>query len=154
MVLSLCSNYDADSFLPPEKYSFINHNESLVNQWLLIQSTADIYHDFSPAFFEKQFPDEELRNQRVFYLLDGDGCFIGSAAIWFGGKGFNDSVGRLHWLAVLPEYQGKGLGKVILSESIRRFCTLSYKKVYLSTSTLRPAAISLYAKFGFKQIIS
>ena len=58
-------------------------------------------------------------------------------------------MGVLHWLAVMPEYQRRGLGKALA------LCVLRYHKehgktsVILKTEAYRDAAIKLYKDIGF-----
>ena len=58
-------------------------------------------------------------------------------------------MGVLHWLAVMPEYWRRGLGKALT------LCVLRYHKehgktsVVLKTEAYRDAAITLYKDIGF-----
>jgi len=57
--------------------------------------------------------------------------------------------GRVHWVAIVPEMQGKGLSKPMLSVVLDRLRELGHGRAYLTTNTVRTAAINLYLKFGF-----
>ncbi len=59
----------------------------------------------------------------------------------------------MHWLAVLPQYQGRGLGKVLLSAVCQRLRALGHTATYLCTANVRERAIQLYFKFGFVPFI-
>ena len=51
-----------------------------------------------------------------------------------------------------PDYQGKGLGKSLLSEIITTAGALNYKLIKLDTlGPKMPAAVRLYQSFGFKE---
>jgi len=60
---------------------------------------------------------------------------------------FPDS-GRIHWVAVVPEEQGKGLAKVPVSQTCQRMQTLRYKKSFLSTFSNKLPAIKIYQNFS------
>jgi len=61
--------------------------------------------------------------------------------------------GRVHWMAILPEYQGRGLGKVLLTTICRRLSDLGHKQAYLHTSVARIPALKLYLRFGFEPAV-
>jgi GNAT superfamily N-acetyltransferase len=61
--------------------------------------------------------------------------------------------GRVHWMAILPEFQGRGLGKALLSTICHRLRELGHERAYLHTSAARIPAIKLYLKFGFEPMI-
>src|SRR5947209_7785691 len=54
-----------------------------------------------------------------------------------------------HWVAVRPEYQGRGLAKAALSYALTRLAEW-HERAWLATSTARPVAIKLYQSFGFR----
>jgi len=54
------------------------------------------------------------------------------------------------WFRVLPEHEGKGLGRALLSELLRT----ALCPVYLHTQPTSICAIKLYSDFGFDLIIN
>lgn len=57
---------------------------------------------------------------------------------------------ELEYFGLMPEFQGKGLGKWLLAEAIRAAWAKLPKRVIVETCTLDgPAAIPLYQKMGF-----
>ena len=54
------------------------------------------------------------------------------------------------WLAVLRQFQGRGLGKSILATICSRLRELGYARACVVTSTGRLPAVSLYLQFGFQ----
>ncbi len=54
-------------------------------------------------------------------------------------------------VAVLPSYQGKGLGRVLLRAMLICAHEKSYKSVILSVNADNESALSLYTKEGFKK---
>ena len=57
----------------------------------------------------------------------------------------------LHHFGILPEYQGKGLSKILLKESFK-FCKEVGAQVKLEAHAQNLKAVSLYTKFGFKHL--
>jgi mycothiol synthase len=54
-------------------------------------------------------------------------------------------------LAVLPEYQGKGLGRLLLRASLHFAKEKSYQRTYLSVNAENDRALALYLQEGFKK---
>jgi len=57
----------------------------------------------------------------------------------------------LHHFGILPEYQGKGLSKLLLKESFK-FCKEVGAQVKLEAHAQNIKAVSLYTKLGFKHL--
>jgi len=121
--------------------------------WLKIQSLADEHNEVTPALFEREFgTDERVVSERQCFLCDGRGNAIGTGSAWFGDF-HGQSLGRIHWIAIIPEHQGNGLAKPLLAAVCDRLRSLGHRPTYLTTQTCRLPAINLYAKFGFVPLI-
>ena len=119
-------------------------------RWVEISKSADEYNNIVPETFREQFgADEKSISKRQFYLLDGVKNYIGTCTSWFDDNFSGEQFGRVHWLAVVPGMQGRGLSKPMLSLALKRMIELGHRKAYLTTSSARLPAISLYLKFGF-----
>jgi len=57
--------------------------------------------------------------------------------------------GYVHFVAVLPEYQGKGLGKAIMRVVLRSFARRGFSDAILHTDDCRKPALKLYLDLGF-----
>eukprot|EP01051_Picozoa_sp_SAG22_P008569 SAG22_NODE_661_length_8059_cov_14.630402_5_plen_266_part_00 len=57
--------------------------------------------------------------------------------------------GLVHWVAVHPEYQGRGLSKVLTAAVLAALKEMGYQSARLCTSTGRLPAICLYLSSGF-----
>lgn len=55
-------------------------------------------------------------------------------------------------ISILPEYQGKGLGRILLRKILAFAKELSYKKTILCVNAENERAKSLYTQEGFKQV--
>jgi ribosomal protein S18 acetylase RimI-like enzyme len=113
--------------------------------WVRIHDLAEKLVPATAEVYDKQFGGNthELSRRQAF-LLDSSGREIGTATAWFDGK-----LGRVHWVAIVPEFQGRGLSKPLLTIVCSRLRELGYAQVYLTTDARRAAALALYRSFGF-----
>lgn len=58
---------------------------------------------------------------------------------------------HLHHFGILPEYQGKGLGKLLLDESLK-FCRRKGCQIKLEVNRTNIKAINMYTKAGFVRL--
>lgn len=118
--------------------------------WRKIQAGADRYNEFPSELFHEEFGFDPVRlGQRQCFLAAPDATPIGSATAWFDWHHRCRRWGRVHWVAILPAWQGKGLGKALMTIVCRRLHELGHSRAYLTTSTARLPAINLYLGFGF-----
>ena len=82
--------------------------------------------------WQRPFPTR--RNAQIFAVL---------RRLWRSGE-----WGLVHWTAIRPEFQGRGLSKPLLSVAMRRI-QQSHRRCFLNTSADRLAAIKVYLDFGF-----
>jgi GNAT superfamily N-acetyltransferase len=123
--------------------------------WQHIQSVSDKLNDITARLFHEQFgSDIDALRQRQCYLLDVSGTEIGTATAWFDDDYEGARYGRLHWVAIVPEMQGRGLAKPLLTILCNRLKALGHRRAYLNTSSSRIAAIGLYLQFGFTPALS
>ena len=59
------------------------------------------------------------------------------------------TIGELNHVAILPAYEGQGLGRPFLGAVLRRFVESGHTGCVLGTETSRLPAISLYLRMGF-----
>ncbi len=123
--------------------------------WVDIYSRADRYHTIDRELFWKQFStDPGLLARRQCYLLDGEGHPIGTATAWLDENRRGQTWGRVHWVGIVPEYQGQGLAKPLLAIVCRRLRELGHDRAYLWTSSARVPALNLYLAFGFTPTVA
>ncbi|MGY0692470.1 GNAT family N-acetyltransferase [Virgibacillus sp. FSP13] len=99
-------------------------------------------HEFST------YPADVKR--RIIFLETIDGQTIGTATAWFG-EWNKETIGRLHWIEIIPEFQGKKLGRPLIAEAMK-FLSKYHQKAYLKTQASSQAAIHIYCQFGFKPV--
>ena len=119
--------------------------------WVKVQTLSDEYNPISEALFLAQFGEEEdVLARRQFFLCTRQGEPIGSASAWFGNPPYKKEWGRVHWVAIVPKFQGQKLAKPLLSAVCNRLKALGHETTYMTTSTGRIPAINLYLGFGFR----
>lgn len=136
----------------PSPYTIQLYTAGREADWLRIHECSDEHNVFTPFVFADQFgQDANLLKDRQFYLLDARGVPVGTATAWDETRGLHS--GRVHWVAIMPEHQGRGLAKPLLSAVCLKLLALGHSRGCLSTSTARVAAINLYLQFGFRPLI-
>lgn len=118
--------------------------------WTRIWTTADIFNHMTPETFEKEFGHgRESLPERQYFLCDAGGREVGTATAWFGKAEVDAGAGLVHWVAIVPEMQGRGLAKPLMAVVLCRLKELGYPRAYLITQEARLAAIHLYLDLGF-----
>lgn len=131
---------------------YVPGDESL---WAQLQTTTDSFKIETEALkhFEEEFGNAEKElKKRCFFLETAQHKCIGSSMAWYGDGRFDKSYGRLHWVVIDPDFQGQGLGKQLISFSLKQL-SKRYEKAYLTTQTTSYKAINIYLDFGFKPYI-
>ena len=138
----------------PREYSLRWYQSGDETHWLEIHLQADRLNRLTPQLFREQFGfDEAQLAQRQCYLAGPGGRPVGTGTAWFKEDFEGGAWGRVHWMALLPEHHGRGLGKTLLGVVCRRLRELGHRRAYLTTSSLRVPAIRLYRRFGFEPLI-
>ena len=132
----------------PEGYRFRPFLVGDDRLWWKIQDSANgEFGGLSPNAFITEFGghEDELPT-RSWFVLDDRGREVASITAWW--REGRPDQGLIHWVAVLPDQQGKGLGKAIMTKAMNRLAE-EYSTAYLGTSSARIAAIKVYLDFGF-----
>ncbi|MCD6291766.1 MAG: GNAT family N-acetyltransferase [Anaerolineae bacterium] len=141
---------DIPDYPPPPGYLIHWYEPGDEKHWLNIHLVADKYSTITPELYVREFGrDPQLLHKRQFFLLSPTGAAIGTATAWFDDDYQGLPYGRVHWVAIVPEMQGRGLGKVLMTTVCKRLRALGHDRAYLVTSTARIPAINLYLQFGF-----
>jgi len=77
-----------------------------------------------------------------------DGIFVAMGAF----RRTSPERAEIKRMRVHPDYQGRGLGQIILSELEARARTMGYKTLHLDTSVVQLPARKLYEKNGFREV--
>ena len=97
------------------------------------------------ADFTRRYLADTALTDRIFFAVDAQGAVIGTAIAW------DDGLRVLHWLAVHPDHQRKGIGKALCQTCLRLFRREDNAlPVWLHTQPRSWKAILLYISLGFK----
>ncbi|MAS37123.1 MAG: GNAT family N-acetyltransferase [Anaerolineaceae bacterium] len=84
------------------------------------------------------------------WIARADGQVVGS--VFIDGRDAHRDGARLRWFITDPTYQGRGLGRRLMTEAVRFCQQAEFPKVYLTTFAGLDAARHLYEQFGFQLI--
>ena len=104
----------------------------------------------SPEETDKDISDLDryyFENNGWFAVIDDGVRIIGSYGIFR----ISNRVCELRKMYLLPEFQGRGLGRSMMEDALKQARELGYAEMVLETNTLLDKAIHLYSKFGFKE---
>ncbi|MDA3961689.1 MAG: GNAT family N-acetyltransferase, partial [Planctomycetota bacterium] len=117
--------------------------------WTHIQGESDPWNRVTDSLFREQYGSNDiLIAQRCLLLWDRD-TPIGTIGAWFNPSYQGADAGRIHWVAIRPAWQGRGLAKPMLSAALAVLAR-HHSRAYLHTQSERLPAIRLYAQFGFQ----
>ena len=118
------------------------------NIWTRIQRAAEMFFDIDDQLFNREFGrDFKAMEDRCFFLTD-HGKEIGTVTAWWQQDWRGQEWGQIHWVAITPGFQRKGLSKPMMSVAMQRL-KKSHERCFLITSSRRIAAIKVYFDFGF-----
>lgn len=102
---------------------------------------------FPVDFWSEESVKSSLQRADILYGLEfSEGKAIG---YYLAAASFEE--GELYRIAILPEYRGQGLGKILMEKFLHRL-PKDTQKVFLEVRESNKAAIGLYEKFGFIKI--
>ncbi len=124
--------------------------------WTQIWRDSEPFDDILDTTFRRSYGhDDALLAERVYFAVDtATGKDIGTVTAWSEetpSKNYPALAGwgRVHWLATLPKYQGRGIGKALFLYSLHRLRDFGHRESFLVTSSGRTAAVAMYQKYGF-----
>lgn len=136
---------------PPAGWSVRWYQPGDEGTWLRIQLAAERQHAITPELFRQQFGhDESSLTERQCFLLTPDRNAVGTATAWFDDAFEGARWGRVHWVAIGPEHQGRGLGGALMTAVCQRLHELGHERAFLRTAANRVPAVRLYLRFGFE----
>jgi mycothiol synthase len=105
----------------------------------------------SPEEIEYYLDLTQCRVSDVLLLKDGDNLV---GYLWAHASVGEDSArhrGRIHMFGIVPEYQGRGLGKKLLSIGLADLRDREFKRVELTVDEANRPAFALYNSLGFNE---
>jgi len=142
------------AFSVPPGYRIRGFRAGDERHWASIVMGAGEFTELKEALdaFERSFGARsgELPDRMLFLESDIDRP-IGTATAWsddFQGK----HRGQVHWVAIVPEHQGKGLANPLVAATLRRI-SQEFDSAFLTTQTWSWRAVNMYRRFGFEPVI-
>lgn len=137
----------------PAGFSFRFYRPGDADTWVRIWQEAESIlrlHPIDRPLFDKEFgTDLPAMEKRCLFVVAPDGREVGTTTAWYDNEYAGKSWGRIHWVAISSDYQGKGLAKPMMTEAMNLMKRLGHGRAVLGTQTPRLAAIKLYLDFGF-----
>ena len=97
----------------------------------------------------EECPGYEDVRQRTVQIKDADDNLVGVATLWMGDT-FGPVWQRVHWVAVHPDHQGKGLARCMIARMLQLYTELGCETpIYLTSQTKSYRAVRLYKQMGF-----
>ena len=108
--------------------------------------------DWTDTDFEKEYlASSHFTADRVLFAEYG-GSLVGTTTAWtseYEGR----EIGLIHWVGVVPEHRGQGLGWMLNVAALHKLKQLEYSDCVLSTNESLASAVRLYKRLGF-QVVS
>ena len=146
------SNTPLPPVVLPEGYSFVLFQAGDEKAWAQIETSVLEFDSEIDAllYFQKTYlPYLAELERRCIFIQSDTGEKVATATAWWSYTG-NRRDPWVHWVAVKPTHQGKGLGKAIVAEIVRRMVEIEGDRdFYLHTQTWSHKAIKIYQKAGF-----
>jgi putative acetyltransferase len=108
--------------------------------------------NINPAETDKDLSDLDkyyFSKNGYFAVIEVEGLIVGS----YGLCKISASACELRKMYLLPEHQGKGFGKMMMEDALKKAGELGYKEIILETNKKLDKAIHLYYKYGFQEYI-
>lgn len=148
----------------PETYQFRTYRPGDQKAWTAIQQAAEQFLIIQDTLFDEQFGDElEQLPSRMYFIdwvdAEGNSTAVGTATAWWTDAWqltipqnpesiHLGSWGKVHWVAIHPAHQGKGLSKPLMHQVMSTIARHN-DRAMLGTSTGRVPAIKVYLDLGF-----
>ena len=130
----------------PAGFRFRLYQDGDAAHWARIETSVLEFHDEAAAshyFLRDYLPFSDDLKRRCVFVVDQDNRPVATATAWYARSelGYQAS---LHWVAVMPAYQGLGLGKAVVQQTLSLFPALdSGEDVWLHTQTRSHVAVRL-----------
>ncbi len=133
----------------PEGFSMRPMRLDEIGLWTDIWRDAEPYFQIKGDTFMGVYGlDLPAVERRVFFVVDEPGVAVGTISAWYDRNFKGVDAGRIHWVAVRPAFQNRGLAKGMMTFAMNRLAQW-HRVAYLDTQSKRIGAIKLYLDFGF-----
>jgi len=133
------------------KFTFYQPGDEV--SWAKIETSVLEFENEQEAleYFHGEFtPHAHELDKRCLFIENEKGEKIATSTAWWTYTGTRRDP-LLHWVAVMPAYQGLSLGKAISAKATQLLADVEGDKdFYLKTQTWSHRAIRLYEKIGYE----
>lgn len=144
-------DFDAISRIElPSGYAFRAYRAGDDAIWTEIQRASDPFNIIGDDLFEQQYGSarDELPH-RMWFVVGAEGEAVATISSWWEhGPDQPDDRGRIHWVAVRPDHQRRGISKPMMTKALTEMARY-HDRAMLDTSSGRPWAVKVYLDFGF-----
>lgn len=146
----MCRNLENDAAIELPKGFYVRYcRKSELDTWKAMHfdtpKLATEYYNFMTEYFNEVYlPKGDLFYQSCIFICNENDKPIGTCFLW---KAYN-MIWTLHWFKVLKDYEGKGIGRALLSIVMKSLSENEYP-IFLHTHPSSYRAIKLYSDFGF-----
>jgi RimJ/RimL family protein N-acetyltransferase len=150
-IFMMCERLNKDALTELNAdYYFRNCRPDELEIWKAFPFDRDIvpseYEDFMNRIIQDSYGDNmDAFFRNTLFVCNKEDRPIATCSYW---KAYG-KINSIHWLKTVKAYEGKGIGRAILSAVMRRFDNIDYP-IYIHTQPGSYRAIKLYSDFGFQ----
>ncbi len=135
----------------PAGYAFRNFQLGDEFTWTEIQRASDPFNVIDDGLFEREYGSAiDALPARMWFVMTEEGEAIGTISSWWEhGPERPGDRGRIHWVAVRPDHQRRGISKPMMTKALTEMAE-HHAGAVLGTSSGRPWAVKVYLDFGFR----
>ena len=140
-----CRTPDSRAFgQVPACFDCVSFTPDKLESWILLQTDGrptEAERDYLTEYYHNVYAPLSDRFAGRWHLLYEGETLAASCMLWEAYPGYE----TIHWLKVHPLYEGRGLGRAILTKTLETHTGA----VYLHTQPASYRALKLYTDFGF-----
>jgi GNAT superfamily N-acetyltransferase len=139
---------------PPYRFGWYEPGDE--SRWGEVECLAGEFASVEAAMehFRKEFaPHPEELPRRMLFLYEPGGRAVGTCTAWYGTDIDGECRGRIHWVGIVPDFQGRKLAKPLIAAAMNRMAEL-HDRAYLTTQTTSYKAVKIYLDFGFRPYVA
>jgi len=134
----------------PEGYGLESAGEGFEPTWARIINAAFLNDRWTAEKCRERFSNRaRFDREGMFFAVSPEGEAVATAFAWRDTPDERE-CGRVHWVAAVPEQQGKGLGRAMTVAVLHYFKAHGFARAFLDTESYRLPAIRLYLSLGFR----
>ncbi len=141
----------------PAEFRIRLFEEGDEKNWTRIETSVGEFKDENAALahFKNEFGAHiDEMTARCLFIENEQGEAIATTTAWYGDlEGYGEGLGRIHWVGVVPEYQGRKLSKPLLSEAMN-ILARHHSQAYLTSQTTSYQAVNMYLNYGFEPYLT